>query len=46
MCRLALQLPTVLQVDSSYAILFHGDGISELTHLNGHPDYRAIGYGL
>lgn len=38
MRRLALKLPTVLQIDSSYAILFHKGGVSELTHLKNHSD--------
>jgi len=34
MRRLSLRLPTVLQVSSSYVILFHEGGVSELTHLD------------
>ena len=42
--RLALLLPTALQVDSSYAILFHQGGVFELTHLCGHPEYLALSF--
>ena len=42
--RLALLLPTALQVDSSYAILFHQGGVFELTHLSGHPEYLALSF--
>jgi len=43
MRRLLLRLPTVLQVSSSYVILFHEGGVSELTRLDDlmlyHPLY-------
>lgn len=42
MCRLALGLPTALQVDHSFAILFHEDGVSELTHLDNQSPYLAF----
>lgn len=42
MCRLALELPTALQVDSSYAILFHKGGVSEFTQLGDHLSYSAL----
>ena len=42
MCCLALGLPTALQVDNSYAILFHGGGVSEFTYLTSRPNYRAL----
>jgi hypothetical protein len=34
MRRLALRLPTALQIDSTYAILFHEGGVSELAYPN------------
>jgi hypothetical protein len=42
MRRLALRLPTALQISDSYAILFHEDGVSEFTHLENHPNYRTL----
>ena len=41
MRRLTLKLPTALQVESSYAILFHEGGVSELTDL-GNPFHSTI----
>jgi hypothetical protein len=42
MRRLALRLPTVLQINESYAVLFHSGGVSEFTDLIGHPDYHTL----
>jgi len=42
MRRLALGLPTVLQVDSSYAILFHDCGIFSLKHSVDYHDYSEL----
>jgi hypothetical protein len=42
MRRLALRLPTALQIGDSYAILFHEDGVTEFTHLKNHPNYRTL----
>jgi len=42
MRRLALKLPTVLQIYHSYAILFHKDGILELTRLGDRMSYLAL----
>ena len=42
MRRLALKLPTALQIHSSYAILFHEGGVSEFAHAEIHPDYRSL----
>lgn len=40
--RLVLGLPTALQVDKPYAILFHDKGVSEFRHLTSHPEYDAL----
>lgn len=42
MGRLALKLPTALQIHRSYAILFHEGGVSEFTHLEAHSDYGSL----
>lgn len=42
MRRLALKLPTALQICNSYAVLFHEGGISEFTHTDYHPDYDPL----
>jgi len=42
MCRLALKLPTALQIDDSYAILFHKAGVFEFNHLMDHNDYDTL----
>ena len=42
MCRLALGLPTALQIDKSYAILFHEDGVFEFQDLMTCLDYNAL----
>ena len=42
MRRLALGLPTALQIDESYAILFHEKGVSELTVLVNNIRYRTL----
>lgn len=42
MRRLALGLPTVMQVDISYAILFYKRGIFEFEHSVGHHDYSEL----
>jgi len=44
MCRLALGLPTALQIDSSYAILFHGRGVLELQNFKTGIDYDALNF--
>jgi hypothetical protein len=43
MRRLAQRLPTALQISKSYAVLFHNGGVSEFTHLEGHPEYDTLG---
>ena len=40
--RLALRLPTALQVKNSYAILFHEGGVSEFADLDNHLIYGAL----
>jgi len=40
--RLALGLPTVLQIHEGYAILFHEGGTSQLSHLNHSSAYEPI----
>ena len=40
--RLGLQLPTALQINRSYAILFHQGGVFEFTHLDWHPGYDVL----
>jgi len=42
MRRLALKLPTALQIDSSYAILFHEGGVFEFQDSKFNPDYRPL----
>ncbi len=42
MRRLSLQLPTALQIDASYAILFHKAGVSEFTDLKNEALYRHL----
>jgi len=42
MRRLALKLPTVLQIEDSYIILFHKASVFELKHRVVHDDYRAL----
>ena len=42
MRRLALGLPTAIQVDESYAILFHDGGVSEFKFLTSYLDYKAL----
>jgi len=42
MRRLALELPTALQICSSHAILFHKGGVSKLAHTEIHPDYKPL----
>ena len=41
MRRLALKLPTALQVDKAYALLFHDDGVSEF-NLDTHPSFQSL----
>jgi hypothetical protein len=40
--RLALQPPTVLQIQESLATPFHGDGVFELTRLDGRLPYLKL----
>ena len=42
MRRLALKLPTALQIHKSYAVLFHEGGVSEFAHAEHHPDYDPL----
>ena len=42
MCCLALQLPTVLQINKPCMVLFHSGDISKFTDLVGHPDYHTL----
>jgi len=42
MRRLAFQLPTVLQVTASYAVLFHKGGVTQLTNLDNPNKYSPI----
>ena len=42
MQRLALKLPTALQIHPDYVILFHEGGSLELTQLEGLGSYRAL----
>jgi len=42
MRRLALRLPTVLQIQSSYAILFHEHGVSEFMDLENQVLYSSL----
>ena len=42
MRRLAFKLPTALQVDHSFAILFHEGGVSEFTYLNARQRYLTL----
>lgn len=42
MRRLALRLPTALHIRGTYALLFHEGGVSELTQLDGNPEYNAL----
>ena len=42
MRRLVLGLPTALQINESYAILFHEKGVSELTALAGDIEYEPL----
>ena len=42
MRRLALKLPTALQIHSSYAILFHEGGVSEFKDPENRPCYRSL----
>lgn len=44
MCRLALRLPTALQIEASYAILFHEGGVSQFTNLDDHCSYCALDF--
>jgi hypothetical protein len=44
MRRLAFKLPTVLQINASYAILFHEDGVSEFTSLVGAHNYEVFDF--
>ena len=43
MRRLALGLPTALQINESYAVLFHESGVSELTMLVDDFEYVSLG---
>jgi hypothetical protein len=42
MRRLALGLPTALQIHKNWAILFHKDGVSQLADLRDYVTYRAL----
>lgn len=42
MRRLAFKLPTVLQIRSSHAILFHKGGVSKLARNRIDPDYKPL----
>jgi len=42
MRRLALGLPTALQVHRNYAILFHGHGVSQFSYLENPLAYAAL----
>jgi len=42
MRRLARKLPTALQIDSSYAILFHEGGVFEFQDSKFNSDYRPL----
>lgn len=42
MRRLALQLPTALQVTPSYALLFFSGGVKELSRLDDGPPYNVL----
>ena len=42
MRRLALKLPTALQIHSSYAILFHEGGVFEFKDPENRPCYRSL----
>ena len=42
--RLALGLPTALQYDKNFAILFHKDGVSQFADLKNHLTYSAFKY--
>jgi len=42
MCHLALNLPTVLQIEISYTILFHKGSVSQFTNLNHYHSYHLL----
>ena len=42
MRRLASKLPTVLQINASYAILFHEGGVAQLSNLDNDGKYLPI----
>jgi hypothetical protein len=42
MCRLALELPTALQVHRNYAILFHRGGVFQFANLNSPMVYDDV----
>jgi hypothetical protein len=44
--RLALGLPTALQIHSSYAILFHQGGVSQFKDPNDRLAYEKLGFPL
>ena len=46
MRRLALRLPTVLQISATHAILFHEHGVSELTQLGDTSCYAKLKFPL
>ena len=43
MLRLSLELPTVLQVEKRYAILFHEGGVSQFRYLDRLMGYQELG---
>ena len=42
MRRLAFELPTVLQINASYAVLFHKGGVTQLANLDNPIKYLPI----